>query len=52
VLLVGSADGTGQVVTLLPNYGTLDELLSGGPKYFDLHASASGDPSIACGEIG
>jgi copper transport protein len=52
VLLVGSADGTGQVVTLLPNYGTLDELLSGGPTYFDLHASAPGDPSIACGEIG
>jgi hypothetical protein len=52
VSLVGSADGTGQVVTLLPNYGTLDELLSGGPKYFDLRASAPGDPSIACGEIG
>jgi Cu/Zn superoxide dismutase len=52
VSLVGSADGTGQVVTLLPNYGTLDELLAEGPKYFDLHAPAPGDPSIACGEIG
>jgi hypothetical protein len=52
VSLVSSADGTAQVVTLLQNYGTLDELLSGGPKYLDLHAPASGDPSIACGEIG
>lgn len=52
VLLVGSADGTAQVVTLLQGYGTLDELLSGGPKYLDLHAPAPGDPSIACGEVG
>jgi copper transport protein len=52
VSLVGSADGTAQVVTLLQDYSTLDELLSGGPKYLDLHAPAPGDPSIACGEVG
>lgn len=52
VSLVGSADGTGQVVTLLQDYSTLDELLSGDPKYLDLHAPDPGDPSIACGEIG
>ncbi len=52
VSLIGSADGTGQVVTLVQDYRTIDELLSGGPKYLDLHAPGSGDPSIACGEIG
>ncbi len=52
VSLVGSADGTGQVVTLLQDYRTVDGLLSGGTKYLDLHAPAPGDPSIACGEIG
>ncbi len=50
VSLVGSADGTGQAVTLLQDYRTIDELLSGGPKYLDLHAPRY--PSIACGEIG
>lgn len=52
VSLVGSADGTGRVVTLLQDYSTIDELLSGGPKYLDLHAPGPGDPGIACGEIG
>jgi hypothetical protein len=52
VSLVGSADGTGQAITLLQDYRTIDELLSGGPKYLDLHAPAPRDPSIACGEIG
>lgn len=40
VSLVGSADGTGQTVTLLQDYRTIYELLSGGPKYLDLHAPA------------
>jgi hypothetical protein len=52
VSLVGSADGTARVVTLLEDYATLDELLSGGPKYLDLHAPGAGDPTIACGEVG
>ena len=52
VSVVGSDDGTAQVVTLLRDYSTIDELLSGRPKYLDLHAPAAGDPSIACGQIG
>jgi uncharacterized membrane protein len=52
VSLVGSADGTAQAVTLLQDYSTLDELLSGAPKYLDLHAPTPGDPTITCGEVG
>jgi uncharacterized membrane protein len=52
VKLRSSGDGTGSVVTPVRNYDTIEELLSGGPKYLDLHAPAPGDPSVACGEIG
>ena len=52
VSLVGDADGTARVVTLLDDYATLEELLSGGPKYLDLHVPGAEDPTIACGEIG
>jgi putative copper export protein len=49
--LVGSADGTGRAVTLLRDYGSMDELLSGGPKYLDLRAPLPGHPTIVCGEV-
>jgi putative copper export protein len=49
--MMSSDDGTAAVVTQLEDYKTVDELLSGGPKYIDIHASGSGDPTIACGEI-
>ncbi len=52
VKLRSSGDGTGRVVTPVRDYDTIEELLSGGPRYLDLHAPAPGDPSIACGEIG
>jgi hypothetical protein len=52
VSLKSSDDGTGEAVTLLRDYDIIEELLSGGPRYLDLHAPAPGDPSIACGEIG
>ena len=51
VSLRSSDDGTGEAVTLLRDYDTIEELLSGGPRYLDLHAPAPGDPGIACGEI-
>jgi hypothetical protein len=49
--LVGSADGTGRLVTSLRDYGSIDELLSGESKYLDLHAPGPGDPTIVCGEV-
>lgn len=52
VKLRSSGDGTGRVVTTVRDYDTIEELLSGGPRYLDLHAPAPGDPSVACGEIG
>lgn len=52
VSLVGSADGTGRVVTLLRDYRSMDELLSGRTRYLDLHAPRPGDPTIVCGEVG
>jgi putative copper export protein len=52
VSLESSEDGTGRVVTRVRDYDTIEELLSGGPRYLDLHAPGPGDPGIACGEIG
>jgi putative copper export protein len=52
VKLRSSGGGTGRVVTTVRAYDTIEELLSGGPRYLDLHAPAPGDPSVACGEIG
>ena len=51
-VMMGSVEGTGMVTVGLEDYESIVELLSGGPRYLDLHAPTAGDPSIACGEIG
>jgi putative copper export protein len=51
VEFVSANDGTAVILYRLKDYDTVDELLSGGPKYIDIHASGRGDPTIACGEI-
>jgi hypothetical protein len=50
-VLLPSVEGTGRVVLGLNDYDTTEQLLSGGPKFLDLHAPSSEDPIIACGDI-
>ena len=48
---VGSDDGTAVVFSREKDYDTIEKLLSGRPKYIDIHTSSRGDPTIACGDI-